>query len=307
VIGLGIDAGGTGTRWRLQSEAGPLAEGEAGPLSGHLYRPQQRAEAAETLAALAADVRSHADPERVVAGITGLDSHGTEHAFLTGVLAARFELPVRAVRVIHDIPLAYRSGFAPGEGILLYAGTGSIAFHLTADGREVRAGGHGYIIDDAGGGFWLGQQALRRIVRARDERGANAGSSPDVGPLERAVVAHIGDGSWDAIRAYVYGGGRSAVAALAPTVVAAEAEGDAGAREILEGAGRELARLAVAVRSQLGAPLPLGFAGGISRLGGPLERSLRDALLAGSDLIVVTEAPVATAARLALEGDGSGR
>jgi N-acetylglucosamine kinase-like BadF-type ATPase len=306
VIGLGIDAGGTGTRWRLQSGSGPVAEGEAGPLSGHLYRPQQRAEAADTLEALAADVRSHTDPERVVAGVTGLDGHGTEHAFLTGVLAARFELPVSAVRVIHDIPLAYRSGFAPGEGILLYAGTGSIAYHLAADGSELRAGGHGYIIDDAGGGFWLGQRALRRIVRARDERGANEGAAPPT-PLEGAVVAHIGDGSWDAIRAYVYGGGRSAVAALAPTVVAAEIEGDVGARQILEGAGRELARLARAVRSQLGAPLPIGFAGGISRLGGSLERSLRDALPTGSELTVITEAPVATAARLALEGDALDR
>jgi N-acetylglucosamine kinase-like BadF-type ATPase len=299
MIGLGIDAGGSSTRWLLHDADRELARGQLGPLTGHLFDAERRAEAAARLHELAAAALAHARPDAAVAGITGLDSRGPEHAFLTETLADALSLPTQAVWVMHDTPLAYRSTFAPGEGVLLYAGTGSIAFHLRPDGGELRAGGHGYIIDDAGAGYFLGRRALRSIVRGRDERGSD--EHPSL--LEEAICDRVGGRSWDELRAYVYGGGVSAVAALAPAVAAAAELGDEIAGQILAEAGAELARLARVLVTRLGKPLPVGFAGGVSRLGGALERALREALPPGVRLFLVREEPVMAAARLALTLD----
>lgn len=57
----------------------------------------------------------------------------------------------------------------PG-GIVLIAGTGSICYGQSTDGREARSGGWGSLMDDEGGGFALGRDALAAVVRAEDGR-----------------------------------------------------------------------------------------------------------------------------------------
>lgn len=44
------------------------------------------------------------------------------------------------------VMLKYRAHFEFGEGIFLYAGTGSIAIYMTETGKVVRAGGWGYLL-----------------------------------------------------------------------------------------------------------------------------------------------------------------
>lgn len=318
-LGLGIDAGGSSTRWRLQGADGEGAEGRLPPLAGHLYTAGGREGASSLLAGLAAAVeqargggvaderpgggRAGHDPGgaaapigAIVAGVTGLAAGGGEAAWLRGELAARFALPIARVGVLDDIELAFRGVFPERDGVLVYAGTGAIAVCGAPGGGRLRAGGHGYLLDDDGGGFSIGRAALRAVLRAADEAGA-----PARGALAERIYAAAGGSDWDRLRAYVYAGGRSAVAALAPAVAAAAAGGDPDAGRILAWAGDELARLAAVLLARAGAPpRPVALAGGVARIGGELEARFRAGLPDGVAVRVVSEEPVRAAARMAL-------
>ena len=65
--------------------------------------------------------------------------------------------------------IAYLSYFALGEGILIYSGTGSIGYYLSADKEVIRVGGRGNLIDDGGSGFWIAREALKAVLRDEEE------------------------------------------------------------------------------------------------------------------------------------------
>lgn len=244
-VGLGIDGGGSATRWALGDAGGVLiARGELPGISGHLFRPAETSR----LAAVAASLRvaiGEARPACVVAGITGISADTAEAATAATILGRAIGLDAGRVRVMDDMWLAYHAAFRPGEGHVVYAGTGSIGLHIREDGSVLRVGGRGWIVDDAGSAAWIGREALKLVWRRLDEDPGAAGTA-----LSRALSAAIGDCSWEAVRAYVYGGGRTEMAALARSVAAAD---DADARAILTGAGRELARLAMILVRRVGA------------------------------------------------------
>jgi N-acetylglucosamine kinase-like BadF-type ATPase len=261
--GLGIDAGGSATRWALAGADGRLlAQGQVAGLGGLLLTTADgRTQLAATLAALAAACGPQARVGRVVAGLTGYAT--ADHAVWQGLLAAPFGLANAAVQAMSDVELACRAAFPPGSGILVYAGTGSIAAHLDAVGTLHRAGGRGAVLDDAGGGYWVTMQALRHLWRLEDAAPGTAAQTP----LGRQLFARIGGSDWAATRAWLYGSAGSAqdaasrgeVGLLALAVAAAAGEGDGAALSILQQAGRELARLAACLLGRVGAqPLALG-------------------------------------------------
>ncbi|GEM86948.1 N-acetylglucosamine kinase [Meiothermus granaticius] len=288
---LGIDGGASSSKWVVLDGTGlPLAEGRAGPITGHLYSPAARAQAATELEQILSQARAQA-PAAIVAGITGLDADTPEAKWLAGYMAEASRLPPERVRVFNDMDLAYRAHFAPGQGILVYAGTGSIAYHLTQEGAVVRAGGHGYLIGDEGGGFWIGKTALRQWLHWQD-----SGLNPRNFPLAQQLAQAIGAEDWPRIREYVYSGGRQAVAALAPAVGRAAALGDEAARAILGQAGQALAHLALTLRSRLG-ERPILLTGGALRVSPLLEEGARACV----DLEVSPASFAQTAAHLALK------
>ncbi len=290
-LALGIDGGASSMRWRLeQTDSTVVAHGTSAPITGHLFSAQTQAAAGASIMALAAAVLRHGRPDAVVAGVTGLSTDSEPARLLQQVLARAFDMPPEQVMVYDDLRIGYLGAFAPGGGILVYAGTGSIAYHLTKGLNVERCGGHGFLIDDAGGGFWIGQQALRAMMRRRDQRHGTS-------PLDAALLAAIGGTDWAHIREFAYGGGRQAVASLARVVAEAAKHGDSEAARLLSQAGAELARLCQGLMNRLG-PLPVALAGGVAR--SPLlAHGLQQALGAGAEMRVVSAEPVETAARLA--------
>ena len=302
-LALGIDAGGSSTRWLLVDEAGEqVASGAVGPVSAvDLPRDPAEADPARVvdgplanLLSLARAVQDVGHPAFVLAGVTGLDTLTPEALMLERFIASSLSVEVSSVRVLGDVVTAYLASFAPGTGVLVYGGTGSVAVHVARDGSLVRAGGHGYLVDDAGGGYWIGREALRRVLRAADEMGG-----PAKGALATAVYADLGGSDWPTIRRAVYGGGRSRVAALTPLVAVAASRGDPDALAVLGAAGTELARLATVVCSRIGQVLPVAVSGGVVRCGAPLLNALTAGLPAGADVTVATTSPVEAAARVA--------
>lgn len=267
-----------------------MGEGRSGPLTGHLFANAEREQLRRFRDILSAAEAIRA-PDAVVAGITGLQP-GTVAAELFSRVVEEIGLEPRRAVLGNDLHIAFASAFEPGEGVLVYAGTGSVAYHETVSGETLRAGGYGYLIDDAGGGYWIGREALKQLFRRVDAAG------PPETPLAEALYRRLGSRLWPEIMPVVYAGGRSFVASLAPAVAEAERAGDAQAYDLLERAGMELARLALAVLGRLGGSLPVAFAGGVTRLSPVLTEALVHHLR--TPVRLVQDEPVHAAARLAL-------
>ncbi|MDV6373573.1 BadF/BadG/BcrA/BcrD ATPase family protein [Deinococcus arenicola] len=246
---LCLDLGASSSKWALFVQGEMTASGSSAPLSGHLYTPQARQRMADGLAEIRAAVATR--PSAVVVGLAGLQTDFVP--LIVEMLSGIFQLPQTALHVTDDLHLAHAAHFSgdgpEGGGTLVYAGTGSMAYHRTAAGEVIRAGGHGFLVDDAGGAFWQGRQGLKAVLRQAD-RGDGGGL------LASRLYEVIGSRHWPDIRAYVYGGvygeGRAALARLAPAVYAAAVGGDADAQAIQRRAGEELARLARAVLDRSG-------------------------------------------------------
>lgn len=256
-VALGLDAGGSGTKWTLLRAGQPLARGVTPPLTAALLGTQAGDLA---LAALAGALPAR--PDALHAGLPGLSAGTPAAAAARDALAGALGLPAGRVTVESDLDLAYRAYFAPGAGILLYAGTGSVAYHVTLDGTVIRAGGRGYRIGDDGGGFSLGRAALRWLTDALD-----AGPGPVLSSLLAAEIAGItGSLDWENLRAFAYGTlGAAAIASLAPAVGRAADAGDRVAEGLLEDAARSLADLARGVGARVGL-LPVVATGGALRV-----------------------------------------
>lgn len=270
-LGLGIDAGGTQTRWALADAAGAIvAEGSVGGMSAtQMHSAAGRDAARGIFAMLATQVLAAGRPVRVCAGLTGFDGASTQAAHL---LAEALNIAPAAIGMRNDVEIAYLDSFAPGQGYLVYAGTGSIAAWIDASHQFHRAGGRGVTLDDGGGGFWIAREAMRHIWRQEDEQpGAWRQSA-----MARAVFDRIGGSDWAVSRQFIYGQDRGAIGALA-LAVASSADADPVARDILERAGAELARIALALVRRYGArPVVLG--GRAAQLHPLIAHSMRAAL-----------------------------
>jgi N-acetylglucosamine kinase-like BadF-type ATPase len=295
---LGLDSGGTQTRWALaDAHGGLLAAGTVVGISGlQLASADGRAVLEDTMEALAAAVRSQATAARplagIVAGLTGFA--GADSAALQTLLAQPFGLKPAAVQVMTDIELACRAAFAPGQGAVVYAGTGSIAAHIDAAGQMHRAGGRGALIDDAGGGHSIACQALRHLWRMEDAAPGSAAATV----LGQQMFQRLGGSDWAQTRRWVYGASRGEIGMLALVVAAAAHAGDAQALALLQRAGVELARLALCLQARLGA-MPLVLSGRVFDLHPTIEAALLQELPAELTAHRAAEPAQQAAARLA--------
>lgn len=295
-LGLGIDAGGTQTRWALAAPDGAiLAEGLVAGLSAlQMGTAEGRDAVRATFGELAANVLQHGTPARAWAGLTGF---GGDSELLQRWLAELLHIEPRQIHLCADMEIAYRASFKPGEGYLVYAGTGSIGTFIDAAGQLHRAGGRGVVLDDGGGGFWIAREALRHIWRNEDERPGCWRDSP----MAQAVFDYIGGSDWADSRQFIYGQERGAIGKLA-LAVAASAERDPAAAAILRAAGAELARLARALSERFG-PRPVALSGRAAELHPSIPETLRAALPPGT---VFTQTPGGAhyaAARMAADSD----
>ncbi len=309
-LGLGIDVGGTGTRWALACGERLLAQGREPAFSTlQLADAEGLAVVDGLLQRVANQVRAHwAAPASagsrvhiaVRAGVTGCDdaAAATLATSLVRAFAAQgIGAAPSAVLVRNDIEMLCRSAFALGAGLVLVAGTGSIAACVDGQGEFHRAGGRGVLIDDAGGGHWIAVQALREVWRAED-------ASPGVwqgSAMAQALFARLGGSDWAHTRTVVTTATRGQIGELALAVAEAARAGDAQATSLLHRAGQELARPVLALWSRQG-QRPVALAGRVFDLGPQVEAGLRAALPADALLHRLPQpAEVASALRAVLD------
>ncbi|MFC1460730.1 N-acetylglucosamine kinase [Microvirga arabica] len=294
-LGLGIDAGGTATRWRLADTQGQcVAQGSVAPLTGHLFSAAAEERARQIVLDMAQAVVKVGKPLGIIAGITGLTRETPAEATMRAMFAETFELSPDKVFVAEDMWIAYLAYFELGEGILVYSGTGSIGYYLSEDKQVIRVGGRGNLIDDGGSGFWIAREALKAILRTEEE-------SPGAGwasTLGTCLARALGGTDWNVVRSFVYGGDRGKIGSLARAVGEAAYADDGTALRILREAGEELARLANALIKRLG-PRPVALVGGSARLHPVVSSAFRKGLVAPVEFIATDLDAALTAARLA--------
>ncbi len=267
---LGLDGGGTKTHALLLGLDGAVrGEGAGGPcnIAAVPVADALQAARAATEAALEAAGVDWADMRAVCAGVAGFSQRIRRAEFAAG-LDTMFQ--GAGVAVEPDYAVALAGATEGGPGIIVIAGTGSVAYGENAAGASHRAGAYGYLIDDAGSGYGVGRAALAAVLRAADGTGEPTA-------LTARVLAHLGMNDVAEIVPAVYGGplDRLKIAALAPLVAeAAQEDNDPAARAILMRAGGALARLAEAVAARLFAapcpPYPVSPVGSLWNAGPPL-------------------------------------
>jgi len=272
---LGVDCGGSHTAVVVGNSAGHVLARAEGP--GSAMRPG----GAERSAAVILEVARRAATQAgvtlpAVAALIGAAGAGRtleQEALATAVKNAG---AAERVAVRGDVEIALAAAFGNGPGVLVNAGTGSIAYARTA-GRLFRAGGHGWQLGDEGGGYWLGRRALSAAARAQD----GVGESSTL--LERLLVA-LGLQTFDDLIRWTATATPAQVAALAPHVLNAAREGEMVAQRILQDAAGELSLLVQALSRHFSGTedLRIATAGGLLRPGSPLLAALRTRL--GADV-----------------------
>ncbi|HEY3331171.1 MAG TPA: BadF/BadG/BcrA/BcrD ATPase family protein [Capsulimonadaceae bacterium] len=243
---LGIDGGGTKTAATLiclhDDPLRQLGAGTSGPSNIAAVTVQS---AFDAICAAASEALSGVDGHlrAICIGVAGY-SHIQRRADLSQRLAKSF--PGVLMEVVPDYAIAFDAALNGQPGVLVISGTGQIAYGENAAGKWHRAGGYGYLIDDAGSGYGVGRAALAATLAAQD------GSGP-LTALGSAICRRVGVSQLEDVVSEVYGGkiDRQTIASLAEAVSDCAASGDMVAQEILATAGAALSRIALAVIDQL--------------------------------------------------------
>lgn len=294
---LGIDAGGTKTRALFADEAGRVLGGALGGGANLRTHGELEVEKVLHLVIEEASAAGNSVPDAVALGIAGADRPADE-AQLRGILR-RIGFRDRVV-VTNDARIAFIAGSPERVGLALVCGTGSIAWGRNSRGEIARSGGWGWHVGDEGSGFWIGERAIRAVLRAVDGRGPATS-------LDRALSEHFEIARPEQILYAIYDREfpRTRVAKFAPRVEEAALAGDRVAQSILSDAARELVAAATSVRERLRleeAPYDVVLSGGtfaaVPGLAGEVERALASPR---ARVGLLTEEPAMGAVRLALE------
>lgn len=273
---IGVDGGGTKTRVMLADESGKeILTVEGG---GSAVRGEGGAErSAEVIALLVKDALKSSDMENVrprvlCAGVAGTGREPERQALWQALVASDVAEDV----VVHaDATIALDDAFGEGAGILLIAGTGSVAFGRGPTGRMTRCGGWGPVIGDEGSGAWIGRRALSVVTASSDGREPATALVGAV--LTAAEVEEVTD-----LVGWASQATPGLLATLAPAVASSADAGDLRANAILTLAVEELAlHVRTVARELFGderAAAPVALAGGLMDRGSTVRRRLEHRL-----------------------------
>ena len=265
---IGVDGGGSHTRVIVADENGAeLAHVEGGASA---VSPGESDRSASVIASLIADALAtpgiaDAVPSVLYAGVAGAGRESERHALWQALVARGL---ADDVVVCADAAIARDDAFGAGPGILLIAGTGSVAFGRGPTGVLGRCGGWGPVCGDEGAGAWIGRRALSIVTAASD------GREPDTA-LTGAVLTAAEVRAVDDLVDWAAGANAAQLASLAPAVLQCAASGDLRANTLVTIAAEELVLHVLTLARQLfsdeRAAVIVALAGGLLERGSPLR------------------------------------
>ncbi len=301
---LGIDGGGSKTRCVVGNESSLLATATAGP-SNMTRVGEDGARDALHQAIREACSAAQIAPRQIERACIGAAGAGRQE-IASAVRKIVGEIIPGEIEVVGDMQIALTAAFGGGPGVIVIAGTGSIAYGRDAEGRTARAGGWGFAISDEGSAHWIGRAAIRAVLRAADETGD--------GETEHDQPGHDQAGSgrrlfyelknaWgvDSLQQLARKANANPdFAALFPAVLVAAGGEDAAARQVTTQAASELAKLAGIVLHRLFpkqhstalSAVPMAMAGGVFRHSGMIRELFYNGVRAENPNVVLNSAVV---------------
>ena len=223
---VGIDGGGTKTAVELRTRGSAVhSRAVFGPLNCNSDRTAAAKTLTDALAWLAAQPEGLAGCDGLCIGSAGISNPDAYNFIQDIIRAGGYTGPLQ---IVGDQVTALAGALGQPVGTVLIAGTGSICYARTADGREARSGGWGSLMDDEG----------RAPATALTELVAQRLGAPGVQPVIRFTYAPTTT--------------KKEIAALAPLLDPALQQGDAAAQAIIAHAADELTQMAAAAMQPLG-------------------------------------------------------
>ena len=260
---LGIDGGGTKTTCAVGDELHLLATATAGPSNIVRVGETQARESLQRSVRQACAAAGITPAEVAQTCVGGAGAARPElTALVRGILSEILPTPIE---VVGDMQIALDAAFDTGPGIIVIAGTGSIAYGRDLQGRTARAGGWGFAIGDEGSAYWIGRATVSAVLRASD-------LSDDPANDSHAALAAALFKAWGVTTMADLARAANSIpppdfSALLPAIAASQ---DELAQRVLTEAGRELATVASVVARRLFAkdgkgPVPVAMIGGVFR------------------------------------------
>jgi len=272
---VGVDGGGSRTRVVVADATGrelARVEGAASAL-----QPGQEGHAADVIKALIAEAlvkaeRTETRPAVCVVGVAGAGQERAAQALWSALASRRV---ADDVSVQADATIAMDDAFGDSAGVLLIAGTGSVAFSRSPNGRLERCGGWGPNVGDEGSAAWLGRRALGVVTASQD------GREPDTA-LTGAILTALELETLEEVIPWAANATPGAFAQLAPVVSQVAATGDLRANALISFCVEELSlhvrTLARRCFTDERASIPVALAGGLLSRGSLVRKRLEQRL-----------------------------
>jgi N-acetylglucosamine kinase-like BadF-type ATPase len=293
MIAIGVDAGATSTAAAL-SRDGVFVRDAIGPgANATIVGVDDAADAMLVAIRRAAQGES---PDAIYIGAAGA---GRSRIADPLAMLVRAAYPRAAVRVGDDTAIALRGAIPHGPGIVVIAGTGSVAYAENGE-RRARVGGYGYLIGDEGSAYAIGMAAVKLYTRVLDGRAPRD-------EVTEHVARTLGATDRATLLAALYDGRITPTtpAALAPGIVALADAGDRAASKIVQTAAQDIADLAKAAARAvelLEANPVIALAGGLFEENSVLSFLIETRIngdIPGATIVRRGDAPVRGALRLA--------
>jgi len=281
-IFLGIDGGGSKTSCLIGDDTSILGTGTGG--ASNVVRVGE-AQARESLASAIRQActvanLSASEINSVCVGLAGAARPEISEV-VRGIIS---ELVPGKIKVVGDNVIVLQAAFGDGPGVIVIAGTGSIAYGRNRDGQTARAGGWGFAISDEGSGHWIGRTAVAAALGAWDEN-----------PEQNLRLIEVLMKSWhlETIEQLVPAANATPppdFAALFPAVLALADSGDRIARDVLTQAGTQLANLAGILFRRLfpnAGGVPVAMSGGVFGSSAQVRQVFYNSLRSGYPDVVI--------------------
>ncbi len=252
----GIDGGQSSTVAVIGDESGRVVgRGTAGPADEVGQGPESTRLRDALSGALSAAIARAQLPaqtrfEQIVAGVSGYEGK---------IYGQPPDLPAGVLTLMHDAPVAHAGAFAGEAGVIVIAGTGSVAYSQCERGNTALAGGWGYLFGDEGGAFWLAREVLTGAMREE--------SAGDHSAIARIALEFFNAASLRQLARSFYAGeiSRAQLASFAVAVMKAAEDGDARAAQYIKQGAHELATIAMHARERVRVVSPkVAFVGGLA-------------------------------------------
>lgn len=264
---IGIDAGGTHTKASLFDESGTVLD----TLEIESVHPLQKGfdHCGKRLAELIITLceNNHVDTSYVSAGI-GLAGYGQDQKIRMHIEKALLQYIPCKYTLVNDVEIAMLGAFAGDDGIIIVAGTGSIAYAKKGN-EQYRSGGFGYHIGDEGSAYWIGKKLLEIFSKQCDGR------------LEKTILYTIVckelllKHDYEIIAYIEQHKERIEIASLAKLVYLGAQADDPYALEIYDNAAKELAGLANALKHHYQGIVNISYYGGVFKSGDFILKPLK--------------------------------